>query len=261
MTYTPTVSSQSGLTIALQEIVAGYTDSIAVHDAIYQSFVAKVEADPQLRAHRDFVEMNKHGYGDRAFHYMWKLLVEQMPEEFRFLEIGVYKGQVLSLIRMLSNMLTRSSKIVGVTPLSPAGDRFSNHDNCDYVEAIRGIHQEFGLDMKQTEFVVGYSQDYGGIQSSAEFGPYDLVYIDGCHELEIVVIDLTYYPAMLKSGGFLVVDDASVYLQMPGYIGRGFSDVSVAAQQIIDGDPRFTQLFACGHNRVWQKTIPTQKSH
>ncbi len=92
--------------------MASYTDSVGVHDAIYQSFEAGVQADPQLRAHRDFVEANDHGYGDRAFHYMWKLLVEQMPESFRFLEVGVYKGQTLSLIRMLSSMLARDSRII-----------------------------------------------------------------------------------------------------------------------------------------------------
>ena len=59
-----------------------------------------------------------------------------MPSNFKFLEIGVYRGRVLSLIKLLSNLLNKNGQIWGITPLHDAGDKYSNYENIDYLNAI-----------------------------------------------------------------------------------------------------------------------------
>ena len=238
----------------LQTIADGYENTIAAHENLYAAFEAGIQRNPCLRAHRDFVERGDHGYGDRAFHYMWKLLVEQMPRQFRFLEIGVFKGQVISLIRLLSDLTGKDPRIIGVTPLSSAGDQNSIHPDCDYLQAIEAIHDEFRLSLAATTLIRGFSQTASTLELAARQGPFDLLYIDGCHDLPEVVSDLTFYPQMLRPGGFLVVDDCSTLLELPPELFPGLWNVSLAAQEILDPDPRLTHLFACGHNRVWRRT-------
>jgi len=36
---------------------------------------------------------------------MWLTLVQEIPSNFKFLEIGVFKGRILSLIELLSKHL------------------------------------------------------------------------------------------------------------------------------------------------------------
>ncbi len=84
---------------AVEEI---YRDDAAVHLALFQAFTEAVQQAPDLCRHRDHVEQNALGFGYRAFHWLWKLLVDAMPNRFRFLEIGVYKGQVISLVGLLA---------------------------------------------------------------------------------------------------------------------------------------------------------------
>lgn len=70
---------------------------------------------------------------------------------------------------------------------------------------------------------------------------------------------------------FLYAKDASLYLKMPKYVYKeaslldklfkrkrielfaGFEDVAKAIQKTLEIDKRFKHLFACGHDRVWQR--------
>ena len=54
-----------------------------------------------LRAHRAYFETGKRGFGEPAFHVLWYLLFREFPPE-SFLEIGVYRGQTLSLAALLA---------------------------------------------------------------------------------------------------------------------------------------------------------------
>ncbi|MEM7201951.1 MAG: class I SAM-dependent methyltransferase [Planctomycetota bacterium] len=237
----------------LADVAGGYENTVECHRQLYDAFERGANREPQLRAHRDFVDRHDHGYGDRAFHHMWRLIVETLPASFKFLEIGVYKGQVISLMALLGRLLGKTAQIYGVTPLSSAGDRYSRHDECDYVAAIRRIHAEFDLSMERTTLIRGRSQDQRVVQLAQRYGPFDALYVDGCHELEAVVSDLMLYPPMLRHGGLLVVDDAGRMVNLPEGLYRGLRAVSAATHRIIEEDPAFEVLFSCGHNRVFRK--------
>jgi len=256
---------------------ANWKDSEEYAVALRDRFTAAVDADYELLAHRLFIEKHAYGMGERCFHWMWKLIVDQMPREFSFLEIGVYKGQVLSLVRLLANRSDRKADVVGVTMLSDfAGvtGKFTKYPDEDYRKYITDLHDRFAL--KQPCLIVGDSTN-PDIQEMAagisfemltgdvilttdwpepmEAKPYDIVYIDGCHEYDYVVKDLLFYAKLIKVGGLLVVDDASNYLKQPFGFFQGIEDVSRAVRTVIETDPQWEHLLAVVHNRVWRRKV------
>lgn len=260
-----TTTDASSWTPELRDIVESYIDAEPHHAALLARFHSNVNAVPYLRGHRDFVEQNSYGFGERYFHYMWKLLIDQMPSRFSFLEIGVFKGQVLSLVKLLARETTRACEIVGITPLTSAGDQYSEYVEDDYADAIKSMFDTFELSMENVEILQGLSTDPAIHRRAAERAPFDVVYIDGSHDHDVVVNDLRHFAIHVSRGGFLVMDDASCDLNLPRQfrapgtrapeekVFRGYEDVSRAVRELVDPNPDFRHLFACGHNRVWQR--------
>lgn len=235
-----------------------YEDDPETHTRIWQNFKSLVNSTPNLKAHRDWVVQNNWGYGNRAFHWMWNILIQQAPRNFKFLEIGVFKGQTISLISLLNQKYHKDGMVYGLTPMSKTGDKYATHPDEDYESMIQKIYGTFQLDAHDLQIIHGLSNDPEIIDVAASEGPYDFVYVDGCHDYEVVVSDLTKYGDMLKVGGYLIVDDSSNYLKIPdGLIRmdwRGLIDVSNAVRDVIEPDTRFTHCFAVGHNRIFQRT-------
>jgi hypothetical protein len=141
--------------------------------------------------HRDWVEQNKWGYGDRELHWMWKLLVDQMPKDFKFLVIGVFKGQTLSLVSLIAQVQMKNCEAIGISPLTNSGDQYSDHPDIDYFTAIKTIFENFRIkEWDRTKIVRGFSDDLTVVKMSAAVGPYDIVYIDGCHDYSVVCSDI-----------------------------------------------------------------------
>lgn len=239
--------------LTLQEVVAYYknTNDPDKHKVLYETFerLASSYKDGLLANHSSEVE----GFGELSFHWNWYLLVNIMPADFKFLEIGVYKGRVLSLIQMLSDTLGKRARIWGVTPLENAGDKFSRYKPSNYLDDIKTAYANSRASMEFTTIVKGYSQEPAIVQLVGESGLYDIIFIDGCHDYPVVCQDIDNYAPMLKRGGFLVLDDASSLV--PGSYGRflGHADVGKAVQDKLDGNKEFVHLYAVGHNRVWLK--------
>ena len=59
---------------------------------------------------------------------------------------------------------------------------------------------------------------------------------------------------MLKKGGYLVLDDASLFLENPFGRFLGHEDVCRAIKDTLDARTDLTHLFAVGHNRVWKNS-------
>ena len=243
--------------VSVKNLTEFYTDDPDKHEYIWRGMKTLVNENKLLKAHRDFVINNNWGYGNRAFHWMWHILVRQAPEDFRFLEIGVFKGQTISLISLLNKTLEKHGTVYAITPLNKSGDKYATHPDIDYEEAIATIYSQFILDAHDLVLIEGYSNDFEVIETARNSAPYDLVFIDGCHDYEVVVSDLTNYGDMVKLGGYLVVDDASNYLNIPDNLIRanwkGLEDVSRATRDVIEADSRFQEVFAVGHNRIFKR--------
>lgn len=242
---------QKGLTLAQEQ--ANWIDSEAYADDIVNRFTDYVNNDLTLRIHRDFTERG-YGMGIRAFHWLWKLLVDEMPDDFLFLEVGVYKGQVLSLVRLLADRLRKGADILGVTLLSSFSGvtgQFPPHEDRDYEKDVADLHKHCGQAFPT--LIVGDSTSREIHNYVRKISPLDLLYVDGCHEYSFVLNDLLFYPPLLKVGGYLVIDDAACNLKQPWGFFQGIEDVCKAVCTIILPDPQWEHIITVGHNRVWRK--------
>jgi hypothetical protein len=240
----------------IREWEAVYCDAEKAHRHVVDTFTNFVNQTPWLKEHRDFVEKHCYGFGDRSFQWMWKLLIDDMPANFRFLEIGVFKGQIVSLVRMLADRLNKPCSITGVTPLSSFSgvtNKFDKFPDEDYMQHIKNLHAHFCLPFSEDQIVRGDSNSPDTWTRVLPKGPFDIVYVDGCHEYDFAVKDLDVYGNMVRRGGYLVVDDASNFLNMYWGSFPGIEDVSRAVKDRIEGKPDWKEVMAVMHNRIFRK--------
>ena len=114
-----------------------YRDDPRIHKLIYTSFALSVEQSDCLLRHRVHIEQNELGFGTRSFHWLWKLVVDDLPRGFRFLEVGTYKGQVTSLVGLLAHRLDKPGSVYGLTPLCATSDKYTDYTCCDYGAMVR----------------------------------------------------------------------------------------------------------------------------
>lgn len=240
-----------------EDAVTFWKDEPDVHREIFTEFFNLVNQDEELKSHRDFVETYQYGYGDRPFHWMWNLVVKSLPQDFKFLEIGVFQGQVISLVSLLNRRYGKDGQVFGLTPLDAVDDAFSKHPKIDYEKRIMTLYSQFGLDAGDLTIIQGLSTDENAVKIASDEQPYDCVYIDGGHDYETVVSDITTFGEMVKPGGLLVMDDSANFLSIPDGLIRmnwkGLLDVSTAVKDYLETDVRFEHIFSCGHNRIWRR--------
>jgi predicted O-methyltransferase YrrM len=205
-----------------------------------------------LRAHRAYFAQKRRGFGEDAFHTMWFLLIREFRPK-SFLEIGVYRGQTLSLAALLANQMQMDCLVQGISPFSPAGDAVSKYRrNVDYFADTLTNFAHFNL--SAPALLKAYSTDPEAgklIRSRA----WDIIYIDGCHDYEVARQDWNQCAQCLSSGGLIVLDDASLdtAYQPPAFATAGHPGPSQLAKEI--NQPPFVEILRVGHNRVFQKKI------
>jgi len=239
---------------SIEEVIEFYKkdiDSRIKHKSIYHLFIDNVNKYHGGILVRQFHALQ--GFGEPAFSWSWYLLVNALPENFRFLEIGVFKGRVLATVQLISNFLNKKCKIFGITPLDDSADKYSNYEKSDYLSDIKKSFQISGVSFDNTTIIQGYSQEPRVIDKAKEGEFYDMVFIDGCHDYEIVCQDIENYSKMLKVGGYLILDDASSRLDGACGAFLGHDDVARAVQDILEKYEHFVHIYAIGHNRIWLK--------
>ncbi len=207
---------------------------------IHNQFIEKVNAVPELKELRDFVEQNAFGFGERSFYWMWKLIVDDMPDNFTFLEIGVFRGQTLALIQLLAKMAGKTVNVVGITPL----DTTDGHWDSDYEADINLIHYKFGLE--QPTIIKGLSTD-PEIINFVKQSTFDIVYIDGGHSYEVAKSDIEHYAPLATK--YLVIDDCANDLNIPFGMFAGIDSVTKA---VNDSEINQKFLFNIVHNKVFK---------
>jgi hypothetical protein len=261
---------------SLQRITDGYDRTAVCNDAIWELFTQRTNETPLLKEHRDWIEAHDWGFGDRAFHYLWLLVIQELADTMRaplrMLEIGVYKGQTLSLWSLIAREIELDVQLYGISPLigKPPMPRLMHrarmlvdsvyrqdakvgnlHTESDFASDIHTVFSHFGLDATNLTLIKGFSQDED-VLTQVKAVSFDVVYIDGGHRYDEASSDLRMYSPLVRNGGYLVLDDASFF--EPGSVFfKGFESVSRAAREL---DPReFRNVLNVGHNRVYQRAI------
>jgi hypothetical protein len=234
----------------LAEVQQRWKNDIETQKQLNEGFVAKTNAIDQLNEHRTWVETNIFGFGERAFPWLWHLVVQELPKNFTFLEIGVFKGQTLSLVKLLADMQGKKVKRYGVTPLSSEGGVWESN----YRKDIETIHDQFKL-TKDYTLLEGLSEDPAIIERAKKL-KLDVLYIDGGHEERHITNDIEQYSGLVKPGGFMVIDDCCNSFAMPWGYFQGIEAVTrVVDSKLPPVTPsdQWEFVFSVVHNRVYRK--------
>jgi len=231
--------------MTFNELKETWVDTPEFHELVKNSLTELVNSDEVLSEHRTFVENHVYGFGERPFWGMWKLLFGELVKEPKILEIGCFKGASLSVFKLLNP----NCRVYGVTPLDSTGIDWEG----DYALFIKNIHDLYK--QEQPMIFHGLSENPEIIKQAEMVSPYDVVYIDGGHSREHIDNDLAYYAPMVKSGGYLVIDDACNDLNMPWGYFQGIQSVSdgVLAWEKTEEAEDFLFVFNVIHNRIYQR--------
>ena len=207
-----------------------------------------------LCEHRAYFESDGRGFGERSFHVMWFLLFREFAPD-SFLEIGVFRGQTLSLAALLARHFKFHVCTQGISPFSEAGDSVSKYRRgVDYYEDTLRNFAHFLL--PTPALLKAYSTDEAAAEMIAS-RDWSCIYIDGNHDYEIARRDWELCSVHLRSGGLIVLDDAGLttkYAPPPILATAGHPGPSRLAQEIDRSC--FKEILQVGHNRVFQKTAP-----
>ena len=253
-------------TAMLPDLIArGIGSTAAENDEDFARFQQATESVRFLRQHRDLIEMRNFGFGERAFHAMWLELIRDRSSAaagrtLDLLEIGVFKGQVISLWALIGRLLGSPIAIDAMGPLSgegptdPAAQAAAyrcGEGNIvppdDYPALIADLFARCALDLGAIRFLRGMSQQPEIIAAAKP--AYDVIYIDGDHAEAAVRADIANFAHRLRPGGFLVLDDAALFLE--GGFWKGFEGPSRAAEDLPAMG--FRNVLNVGHNRVFQR--------
>ena len=219
-------------------------------EQLVKDYTDKVNADQELKAYRDWIEANIFGFGERCFLWMWNDIVARMPQEFTFMEIGVFRGQILALVKLLADRQGKKVRRIGITPL----DTTDGHWESDYEADIKKLHDTFNI-ANDYELITLDSTNPVAINLASQ-NPPDVLYIDGGHTYEVVKSDLTNYIPILKVGGTLVIDDCNNAIPMPWGYFQGIQSVSLAVDEVLprEGSTEYWKHeLNLVHNRVLTK--------
>ena len=209
-------------------------------DELVKDYTDKVNADKELKAYRDWIEANAFGFGERCFLWMWNEIVSRMPQEFTFMEIGVFRGQILAIVSLLAERHGKKVRRIGITPL----DTSDGHWESDYEADIIRLHDVFNI-KDDYELIRLDSTNPNAIKLASQ-NPPDVLYIDGGHTYEVVKSDLTHYLPILKVGGTLVIDDCNNAIPMPWGYFQGIQSVSLAVDEVLPRE---------GSNEYWKHEL------
>ncbi len=203
-----------------------------------------------LKEHREYFKQCQRGFGEDSFHAMWWLLMREFKPKL-CLEIGIYRGQVISLWALIAQILEFSCEIHGISPFTPIGDTLSTYrEDVDYLTDTLNSFTLFNL--PTPTLVKALSTEPEALNHIANH-KWDLIYIDGSHDYDVALADYRICHANLSLGGLLVMDDASLYsdFRAPHFSFAGHPGPSRVVKENVMREMNF--LGAIGHNNVFQK--------
>ena len=226
-------------------------DSRKYYLRTYQYF--RLYLDSRLVEHRIYFRDNQKGFGEDAFHAMWAILFEKFQYR-NFLEIGVYRGQTISLNALIAKIQGKNLDVHGVSPFDKSGDSVSNYISIDFMEDTFLNFSKFHL--PKPSLLKAFSTDQIAVDYISN-NIWDCIYIDGSHDLDVVRSDWALCSSNLKIGGIIVIDDSSKFVNYnnPFFSFKGHEGPSIVAEEIACNSQEFKEILRVGHNRVFQRLL------
>lgn len=210
----------------------------------------RVWAPKWIRSHRTYFANNQRGFGEDAFHAAWYLIIRTF-KPVRMLEVGVYRGQTISLWALISSNMNHRFEILGISPMNSSGDGVSNYITLNYEKDIAANFNHFGLE--PVDLLEAFSTDLLA-KETISGGNWDLVYIDGSHDYEVVKSDFAAATEGLKRGGILVLDDSSLLTDFNLSTREAFRGHPGPSKVFSEINPaQYEFLFGVGHNNFLRK--------
>ncbi|HTH62874.1 MAG TPA: class I SAM-dependent methyltransferase [Paraburkholderia sp.] len=208
-------------------------------------------APAEIRDHRSYFSHRRRGFGEDAFHAMWWLLLREYRPRHA-LEIGVYRGQVTSLMGLIAKLCAFECDVHGISPFSPAADAVSKYlKRVDYLEDTLASNRRFGLSAPQ--FLKALSTDTIAVEYIRSRA-WNVIYVDGNHDYEVALADYKVCRDALAQGGLLVMDDSSLHTDYSPakFSFAGHPGPSRVVRELAFSELRF--LGGVGHNNVFTNT-------
>lgn len=203
-----------------------------------------------IRDHRFYFSQERRGYGENAFHAMWWLLMRQFKPQ-KCLEIGIYRGQVISLWALIAKFQNFPCEVHGISPFSPLGDSVSVYlQGIDYLNDVKNSFEHFNL--PKPVLIEALSSEPTAVEHVKSIR-WDLIYIDGCHDYEAVLADYKLCKNHLTPNGIIVMDDSGLetsFIPSKGLSFAGHPGPSRVVQEFAMKEMFF--IGAVGHNSVFQ---------
>lgn len=247
------------VTDSFDALAAAWADDPVSHEAVLVAFDNAARSEPRLWEHRQWCEQNAYGFGHSAFHGVWHLLAKSLPSGFKFLEVGVHRGQSLSAVALAATIEGKDCTVYGLSPFDGYdGDYYEK--NKDYRDDVLAIFAKFTP--KQQPFLIkGLSEDATAKAMAYAVAPFDAVYVDAEHSLECTRHDLRFYGDLVREGGVLFSDDSAVNLNLPGWHFRGFQGSSDACDELLPPKtphPKWQHISSVMHLRIWRKNATSE---
>ncbi|MHA8080642.1 class I SAM-dependent methyltransferase [Aquirufa regiilacus] len=216
----------------------------------FMNYLFNFGLNKEIKAHRSYFSLESRGFGEDALHAMWWILFREFKPK-TCLEIGVYRGQVISLWALLAKINNQDINISGISPFSSAGDGVSEYlQSLDYQQDVKKNYAKYS-DLTPKLFQ-GFSNDDASIKF-IESETWDLIYIDGSHDYEVALSDYEVCKKVLPVGGLLILDDSSLYTdynpQKFAFAGHPGPSKIVLENAMKEMD----FIIGVGHNNVFRK--------
>jgi hypothetical protein len=248
-------AKQRGFNVSLTELHAlGLESTYKFFDYLFDCLPSP------LAEHRRFFENDCRGFGERAFHSGWLWIFMNFfghrDSVINCLEIGVFKGQTLTLFPIIAEHLNKELSALGLSPFDSSGDDVSVYGAADYYKEVKEYAHYLGIS-DSINLIKAYSNDPIGIEAIAS-KDWDLIYIDGSHDYDVVKSDFLHSARALKVNGILVFDDSSLFSQriplqkrLPGFPGHP------GPSRVVDEICHYPLLhvLTIGHLNIFLKTL------
>jgi hypothetical protein len=162
-------------------------------------------------------KFNLHGWCDDDSKLLQE--IEKMCETSEcidIIEIGTWKGLSANKMAKLCKSRNKQARIVCVDTFLGAPEHMDGEWASNGLDRVNGIPCLFETFRNNTKILTNHDIIYPFPISSMEAAHFmikkqvevDLIFIDGSHEYESVLMDITLFWKVLKKGGIMILDDA-----------------------------------------------------